>query len=113
MMLLLFKLFATPLIVGIAGWVSRRWGTAAGGWVAGLPVTTGPISVFLFVEYGADFSIQAALGTLYAMPAIAATAAGYRMAVSFGCGWVASQATAQGCYLAMVFFWRFLVRIRC
>ena len=66
---------------------------------------------FLFVEYGTDFSIQAALGTLYAMPAIAATAAGYRMAVSFGCGWVASQATAQGCYLARVFFWRFLVRI--
>ncbi len=53
MMLLLFKLFATPLIVGIAGWVSRRWGTVAGGWVAGLPVTTEPISVFLFVEYGA------------------------------------------------------------
>ena len=104
MTLLLFKLFATPLIVGIAGWVSRRWGTAAGGWVAGLPVTTGPISVFLFVEYGADFSIQAALGTLYAMPAIAATAAGYRMAVNFGCGWVSSQATAQGCYLAMAFF---------
>ena len=71
--------------------------------MAGLPVTTGPISVFLFIEYGADFSIQAALGTLYAMPAIAATAVGYRIAVNFGCGWVASQATAQGCYLAMAF----------
>ena len=38
------------------------------------------------------------------MPAIAATAVGYRIAVNFGCGWVASQATAQGCYLAMAFF---------
>ena len=79
--------------------------------MAGLPVTTGPISVFLFVEYGADFSIQAGLGALYVMPAITATAAGYRMAVSFGCGWIASQATAQSCYLAMVFFWRFLIQI--
>jgi len=101
MSLLVFKLVATPLVIGLAGWASRRWGTAAGGWMAGLPVTTGPISVFLFLEYGPEFARQAALGTLYAMPAIAATAAGYAFAVRRGWGWIASQALAQACYLAV------------
>ena len=70
--------------------------------MAGLPVTTGPISVFLFVEYGADFASQAALGTLYAMPAIAATAVGYRIAVSLGSGWIVSQLVSQSGYVGMV-----------
>jgi len=102
MTLFLIKLIATPLIVAGAGWASRRWGAAAGGWMAGMPVTSGPISVFLAYEYGPQFAAQAALGTLYAMPAIAACAVGYVWAAQRGHGWVISMIACQGSYLAMM-----------
>ena len=77
MTLLLFKLFATPTIIVVAGWASARWGASAGGWMAGLPLTTGPISVFLVIEYGPVFALEAALGTRVAILAIAAFVIGY------------------------------------
>ena len=72
MSLLLLKLVATPALVGLAGWASRRWGPAVGGWFAGVPITSGPISLFLALQYGPEFAAGAALGTLWAMSASAA-----------------------------------------
>jgi hypothetical protein len=100
--LLLFKLFATPAIIALAGWASARWGAAAGGWMAGLPLTTGPISVFLAIEYGPGFASEAALGTLLAMPGIAAYAMGYVLSVRRGHGWITSAVISQACYFAMM-----------
>lgn len=98
MSLLLVKLIATPLLVALAGWSSRRWGPAVGGWFAGVPITSGPISVFLALEYGDAFAADAALGTLYAMPAIASYALAYLVAARRGGGWVVCLIASQGAY---------------
>ena len=61
---LVAKLVLTPLRVAAVSLASRRWGPTVGGWLAGLPLTSGPVSVFLAVEQGAPFAARAAVGTL-------------------------------------------------
>jgi len=64
MTLLLAKLLLTPLLIAAVTLAGRRWGPAVGGWLAGLPLTSGPVSVFLALERGPAFAAQAAVGTL-------------------------------------------------
>ena len=101
MSLLLLKLLATPALVGLAGWSSRRWGPAVGGWFAGVPITSGPISLFLAIEYGPAFATDAALGTLYAMPSIAAYGIAYVVLARRGGGWLGCLLASQGAYGAV------------
>ena len=54
----------TPLLVLTATLVSRRWGPMVGGWLVGLPLTSGPVSVFLLIERGNDFAVASARSTL-------------------------------------------------
>ena len=76
----LFKLCFTPLVVAGATLASRRWGAVTGGWLAGLPLTSGPISVFLALEQGPGFAAGAACGSLLSIPALAAFAIVYERA---------------------------------
>src|SRR5207253_534085 len=52
MTVLLAKVVLTPLLIAAATLAGRRWGPAVGGWLAGLPLTSGPVSVFLALEPG-------------------------------------------------------------
>ena len=72
MTLLAFKLVVTPLLLLAATLAIRRWGETAGGFVVGLPLTSGPISLFLALEHGSAFAAQAASGSLIATAAQAA-----------------------------------------
>jgi hypothetical protein len=58
--LFLMKLILTPLIVAILTLVARRWGESIGGLLIGLPLTSGPVSVFLVIEQGRHFAAGAA-----------------------------------------------------
>jgi uncharacterized membrane protein (GlpM family) len=58
--LLLTKLILTPLIVALVTLVARRWGESIGGLLIGLPLTSGPVSVFLVIEQGRHFAAGAA-----------------------------------------------------
>jgi len=62
--MLALKLCITPLLILVASLAGRRWGNAVGGWIVGLPVTSGPVSLFLTLEQGPAFAQQAAAGTL-------------------------------------------------
>jgi len=64
MTVLIFKLCTTPTLILIATLVSRRFGQATGGWLVGLPLTSGPIALFLAIELGPQFSQLAAAGSL-------------------------------------------------
>ncbi len=75
--LLLLKLGTTPALILVATFVSRRFGQAAGGWLVGLPLTSGPIAVFLALEYGAEFARLAASGSLAGTTAEACFAVAY------------------------------------
>ena len=85
MTLLLYKLLTTPTLILLATLVSRRFGEATGGWLVGLPLTSGPIAVFLAVEHGPRFSQLAAAGSLEGTVGQAVFAATYaRLAEKFG-----------------------------
>ena len=64
MVILLFKLLTTPTLIAIATLVSRRFGQATGGWLVGLPLTSGPVAIFVAIEQGPAFAQVAASGSL-------------------------------------------------
>jgi hypothetical protein len=97
MSLLAAKLILTPLIILIASLVSRRWGDAVGGWLVGLPVVSGPVSVFLAIERGPEFTAQAALGSVAGVFSQASFCVGYGLAASLG--WPTALASASVAYV--------------
>ena len=64
MFLLLAKVFIAPLLLLVSTYATHRWGGGFGGWILGLPLMSGPVSVLLFVEYGPGFARTAARGAL-------------------------------------------------
>jgi len=80
--LLLIKLLIAPSLIAVATVVSRRWGPAAGGWIAGLPLTSGPLSLIFALEFGHEFARRAAEATILGLSAVVIFAAAYaRIAV--------------------------------
>lgn len=64
MFLLAFKLILAPILIAMATLVGRRWGHGISGWIAALPLTSGPVSIIFAYQYGTTFAAQAAVGTL-------------------------------------------------
>jgi hypothetical protein len=48
------------LLVGTASLAGRRWGHVISGWLVGIPFTSGPITLFLFLDQGSSFAANAA-----------------------------------------------------
>jgi hypothetical protein len=63
----LFKILMTPIFIGLVTLAGRRWGPSISGLLMGLPLTSGPISVFLALQYGQLFAARAAVGNLAGM----------------------------------------------
>ena len=82
---LALKLTLTPILITAATLASRRWGPSVGGWVVGLPLTSGPVSVFLMLEQGGPFAARAARGSILGLIGVAAFCVAYaRAARRFG-----------------------------
>ena len=64
MRVLIFKLVATPLLIGALSLLGRRFGPTVGGLLVGLPLTSGPVAFFLAVDHGASFAASASLGII-------------------------------------------------
>jgi hypothetical protein len=94
----LFKLLATPLLLLAASLAGRRWGEAIGGLLVGMPLTSGPISVFLALEHGPAFAAQATGGSLVATVAQVAFCIVYCRLATLG--W--PLAFAAGCVIFAV-----------
>jgi hypothetical protein len=75
--ILAFKLILTPLLIAAASLAQRRWGGVVGGVIAGLPLTSAPVSAFLAIEHGPQFAARAATGTLLGVTAMSAFCVGY------------------------------------
>lgn len=67
MTLFLAKLTLTPLIMYLTSAAGRRWGPGVSGWLTGLPLLAGPVSVFVCIEQGPAFAAHAAGSTLVGM----------------------------------------------
>jgi hypothetical protein len=61
---LVLKLVLTPVLIVAATLAGRRWGGAVSGWLVGLPLTSGPVSLFLALEHGRAFAARGAVGSL-------------------------------------------------
>src|SRR5262244_2243919 len=95
------KLIVTPLLIAIATFVTRRWGPGVGGWLAGFPLTSAPVSVFLAFEQGPAFAAGAAVGTLLGLAAMGFSCLVYGRAARHT-GWIGSTAAALVAGLALV-----------
>lgn len=83
-MIFLFKLIVCPVLLAIATIAARRWGQIVGGLIIGLPLISGPISVFLAIENGADFAVAAVDGSFVGTISLAFFSLAYARLCRFG-----------------------------
>jgi hypothetical protein len=81
----LVKLLLTPGLIAVATLLERRWGPGVGGVIAGLPLTSAPVSLFLALEQGPVFAAAAAVGTVLGLLSQGALCLAY--------SWTARRAT--------------------
>lgn len=98
--MLLFKLILVPILIGVLSLAGRRWGPAVGGWLAGLPWTSGPVALFLALEQGTPFASTAAQGTLMGLVAVAGFCLAYS-ATAKRRGWRASLLAGWAAFLVI------------
>jgi hypothetical protein len=91
----LLKLALVPTAVALASLAARRWGHAVSGYLGGLPMIGGPITLYLALDHGNEFAARSALVTLAAILGQAAhitafTHAGVRRGwkVALASGWI-------------------------
>ncbi len=104
---LIFKLVMTPLIIAAATLIARRWGERIGGLVIGLPLTSGPVSVFFAIEQGRDFAAGAALEAILGLVAVTVFCLAY-VAASKRLAWYLASAASISLYLLAVWLVSFL-----
>lgn len=104
MMILSFKLFITPLLIGLVTLAGRRWGAVISGLLVGLPLTTGPISFILAHEQGLEFASKAAIGNLVGQVSICVFCLTY-IFVAKKNNWFISVTVAVASFLIATFLW--------
>ena len=87
--LLALKLFLSPLFLAFVTVIQRRWGDRVGGRLIGLPLTTGPFIIIIYVQEGSEFAARAAHGVLVGQVALIIFCWSYASA-SLRSGWVLS-----------------------
>ena len=96
---LVLKLVLTPVLIAAASLAGRRWGQAIGGWLVGLPLTSGPVAFFLALDHGTSFAAAAAFGSLAGAIAEAAFCLAYGWTVNRG--WPLALIAACGAFAAV------------
>src|SRR5512146_500612 len=90
---LLLKVLVTPALIGTASLAGRRWGHSISGWLIALPLTTGPITLFLALSHGPAFAADSAAGTVAGGLSQAAFVAAYSQ-LAWRWKWPAALAAA-------------------
>jgi hypothetical protein len=98
--IILIKLALTPLLIASLTFIGRRWGPVVSGAIAGLPLTSGPVSVFLALEQGKSFAAHAAIGTLTGLIGVAAFCLTYARMASRK-NWIASALAGTLAFLVV------------
>lgn len=94
------KLILTPLLVSSASLAGRRWGPLLSGWIIALPLTSGPIALFIALELGPRTAIDAAAGSLLGGVCLLAYSLVYARAASRS-SWQPAIALAGATYLTL------------
>jgi hypothetical protein len=103
-MIVLFalKLLLTPTLIGLLSLAGRRWGPAVSGLLVGLPLTSGPIALFLALDQGTGFAARAAQGTLLGQISVASFCLAYSW-LALRLGWLYSVLISWGVFFAATF----------
>ncbi len=105
-MSLVLKLSLVPLVVWLASEAGRRWGHSVTGWITGLPLIAAPISIFLALDPGPEFSAQTGHVILQSTPAAALHCLAFALAAQ-RCGWLGSLLFGWASFIALSFLCTF------
>lgn len=97
--MLALKLTLVPLLLIAVTLLERRFGPRVAGLTAGLPLTSGPISLLLALEQGPFFARSAAAGTVAGLSAVCAFCAAYALCAG-PASWLGSLAIAFAIFAA-------------
>ena len=90
-MILLFKLITAPILILCLTMLSRRFGPTIGGLLMGVPLVTGPISLFTALENGSSFAQHAAVANFVG-----------QVSTCIFCFCYAVAARRMNCWLSMI-----------
>jgi hypothetical protein len=107
-MLLPLKLLMTPILIATVTLVGRKWGPGVSGWLMGFPLTSGPVSLILMLQYGKDFAERAAVGTLGGQASVCVFCLTYCLIAPFA-SWPISAAVSIGAFFLSVLCWNVIV----
>jgi hypothetical protein len=96
----LLRLALVPSVVWLASLAARRWGHAVSGYLGGLPLIGGPITLFLALDLGGAFAARSAVFTLAAVLGQAAHLMAFAH-VGRRFGWPTALAAGWGSFLAV------------
>ena len=96
-MILALKLMLTPLLISIATLSGRRWGPSVSGWLIGFPLTSGPVSLILALQNGADFAGHNAVGIMAGQLSVLSFCVVYSLSAR-RYGWPVSLASAVAAF---------------
>jgi hypothetical protein len=94
------RLALVPGAVWVASVAARRWGHAVSGYLGGLPMIGGPITLYLAIDYGPHFAARSATFTLAAILGQAAHLLAFSHAGRFG-RWPLALAAGWASFLAV------------
>jgi len=97
----MLKLLLTPVIIGLATLVSRRWGEGIGGLMIALPLTSAPVSYIFAVEQGQPFAASAALSAMLGLVPVVTFCVSYIL-LARRLRWYLAAAIGMGAYLVAV-----------
>jgi hypothetical protein len=97
--LLLLKISLTPILIGIASLAARRWGPSVGGWLVALPLTSGPVALYIALDRGTAFAAGTAEGSIGGLLGDATFALGYAW-LARRHGWPLSTLGGFACFAA-------------
>jgi hypothetical protein len=92
--LLILKLFLVPSFIAGITLAGRRWGAAVAGSLAGFPVITGPILLFITIDRSPQFAAHAAIASILAVLGNI----GFGIAYSWAC-------RRHAWYISLLFGW--------
>ena len=104
-MILVFKLILTPILIAAATLSGRKWGPGVSGWLIGLPLTSGPVSLILALQNGTSFAAAAAVGVLGGLASLCVFCLIYALCAA-RLGWTVSSLLSAAAFFTAAFLWR-------
>lgn len=91
-------------MITLATLVGRKLGPGVSGWLIGLPLTSGPISLILAVQYGTEYAVRASPGIICGQASVCIFCLVYSLA-AYRMKWYTSALIAILSFSAVTFLW--------